>query len=682
MGRGLFFTGGLLLAIPGTLQAQDETRRDAGDRDEIIVTGERVPRPDLETASSVAVFTPAQIEATAADRLDQILALVPNIQPGSGEEGPAIRGQDSTGQLRNLFAFLGGARPRVTLQVDGRPVSFYEFISGTQSAWDLKQVEVFRSPQTTTQGRNSIAGAIFVETADPTREWEGRARVMAGNIGMRQVSAAVSGPIAGDELAFRLSGDLHLGRVANQMTDGIDGAELEHDDYGTARLKLLYQPAFLPRARLETTIAYSQSQSPQFEGASPPFSERRLPVPNQMIGVMKVRATSLTTRAEYEIEPGLTSSLTLSYGDALLQRFGLPGLGRTRAEVDDFTIEPTLLWQRPGEFSLLLGANRSSIDQQQTINISGFGLGTGTFDDEQDSLGLFGEASWHLIPSLSLTGGLRYETDRQVRVGGIGGIVLDYDETFSAWLPKLSVAWEPSENLTLGLVAQRAFNPGGTTISLARRAADDFDAEKLWNYEAFFRARFAGGKATLAANLFYADIENAQRPQLVPIILPNGVPTQATEFSNAPKAHSYGLEAELGWKLLANLSVRAGIGLLETEVDRTEQPVDPTLGKSFQRSPGLSLSGAIDWRPVEPLQLSAQVRHQSGYFSDDANTEALRIGASTIVDTRASYDFGRVQLVAYARNLLDQFTVTNLFNPNFASTGRPREIGIGVEASF
>ena len=138
----------------------------------------------------------------------------------------------------------------------------------------------------------------------------------------------------------------------------------------------------------------------------------------------------------------------------------------------------------------------------------------------------------------------------------------------------------------------------------------------------------------------------------------------------------------MGWKLRSDITVRAGLGLLETKVDRTERPNDPTLGKSFQRSPRLTLSTAIDWRPVEPLQLSTQVRHQSGYFSDDANTEALRIEASTIVDARASYDFGSLELFAFARNLLDQFTVTNLFNPNFASTGRPREVGIGVEASF
>lgn len=150
---------GLIGVAPaGVASAQEVSSEGIAEPVPIIVTGERIARTEADTASSVVVVGGEAAEKAAADRLDQILLLVPNVQAGSGEEGPAIRGQDSTGQLRNLFAFLGGARPRVTLQVDGRPVSYYEFVSGAQSAWDIAQVEVFRSPQTTTQGRNSIAG--------------------------------------------------------------------------------------------------------------------------------------------------------------------------------------------------------------------------------------------------------------------------------------------------------------------------------------------------------------------------------------------------------------------------------------------------------------------------------------------------------------------------------------------
>src|SRR5687767_1776738 len=96
-------------SLPATASTDRETEL-------IIITGERIPRLASETASSVVVLTQDDIEAQAgADRLEQLLALVPNVEPGGGNDGPTIRGQDTTGILREVQAFLGGTRPRVTV---------------------------------------------------------------------------------------------------------------------------------------------------------------------------------------------------------------------------------------------------------------------------------------------------------------------------------------------------------------------------------------------------------------------------------------------------------------------------------------------------------------------------------------------------------------------------------------
>ena len=73
--------------------------------------------------------------------------------------------------LVDLAAFLGGTRPRTTLNIDGRAASHNELVFGAAPLWDVAQVEIFRSPQSTTEGRNSIAGAIYVRTRSPTFEW-------------------------------------------------------------------------------------------------------------------------------------------------------------------------------------------------------------------------------------------------------------------------------------------------------------------------------------------------------------------------------------------------------------------------------------------------------------------------------------------------------------------------------
>src|SRR3546814_15009590 len=75
------------------------------------------------------------------------------------------------------------------MQVDGRPLGFNELIFGNASLWDVQQVEVFRGPQSTIQGRNSIAGAVVLKTNDPTYYTEGAAQFQGGELDERQGSA-------------------------------------------------------------------------------------------------------------------------------------------------------------------------------------------------------------------------------------------------------------------------------------------------------------------------------------------------------------------------------------------------------------------------------------------------------------------------------------------------------------
>ena len=651
---------------------------------EIVVTGERLQRPLSETASSVVVTTGEMIESLAgADRVEQLLSLVPNVQFGSGGTGPTIRGQDSTGVLRDLPAFLGGTRPRVTLQVDGRAVSFNEFVFGLASVWDVDQVEVYRSPQTTTQGRNSIGGAIFIETRDPEYAWEGRVRVLGGNYDTWQGSAVVSGPLVADQLAFRIAGDLRTSRPASDIADFVVGASPDQDDYGVIRVKLLAEPKAVPGMRLLTTYAHVDSTMPQLEGVRLPFEARKDPVAGY--GVFSTDVDSLTSVFDYELAPTLASKTTLSWGDASIERFAPPGLGQTQSHSRDFSVESVLNWKPAQSVHALGGAHYLGSHLDQLINLSAV-LGEGSFDDQQDSLGLFGEVMLQPSSRVSVAAGLRYERDRQDRQGFLGtpgtGFPIDFDQTFDAWLPKFSAAYDIAHGVKVGVLIQRAFNPGGTTLNFDTGEQADFGAETLWNYEVFVRTAFAEGRATLSANLFYNDISDAQRARTRAYAVPGGATAFWAEITNVPVAESHGLEAELGWSVGTRLSLRAGLGLLDTRIVETTNPADPIRDNEFQRSPSLTVSAAIDWRPADRWRLSAQVRHNSDYFSDDANTPALHIAGTTVLDARASYEKGRWSVFGYIRNAFDKFYLTELFSPTRGTAGDPREFGFGVEARF
>ena len=142
------------------------------------------------------------------------------------------------------------------------------------------------------------------------------------------------------------------------------------------------------------------------------------------------------------------------------------------------------------------------------------------------------------------------------------------------------------------------------------------------------RASFARGRGSLAVNLFHNDIEDAQRPQSIEFLAPDGTPFTTVQIDNAPSARSRGLEVELGWRASDRVSLRLGLGLLDSEVRRTLVASDALLGKEFQRSPNFSAAAAVDWRPIDALQLSANCALLR-LLHDDANTPTRRIDGFT-----------------------------------------------------
>lgn len=655
---------------------------------EIVITGERVPRTIVQTPSSVEVVSEAELEALPliAD-IDQLLLNIPNVHFGSGGLGPTIRGQDTTGVLRDLPAFVGGNRPRATIQVDGRPLNYFEFVFGTAPLWDVEQVEIFRTPQTTTQGRNSIAGAIFVENNDPGWTWESRMRLLLGNYDTSQLSAVLSGPLVDDQLAFRVSGDLFRQRTASDIGDNMRGADPDRDFYGLVRAKLLFEPEALEGLRLETSFVHLQSQAPQVEIVAEPFEQRADPFAGY--GIFRVRTNSITGRLNWKVTPSLISSTTVSRGDSMIRRFAPPGRGESRTENDDFSQETLLRWEPRGPVQFSAGLNhlRATLGQRIDLTAVPSIRAVALFNDVQTSLGLFGEATIRPWRGVVATGGLRHQRDRQDREGQAGSLRLDFDRIFTAWLPKFSLAYEFDNRGSIGLLAQRAFNPGGVTINFFTAKADEFEPETLWNFETFARLSLPGGNLSMEANLFVNVIRDAQRVLVEEIVFPDGTRDFITAFANARRARSHGAEIQIDWRPTRLLRLSGGLGLLRTRILEADEstslgPADRVEGKEFARAPRFTAFVSVEFRPVDPLSISAQIRHSSGYFGDDANYPELRAKGSTIIDSRLSWRAGPLTWFAYARNLFDRFYKTDLFPPDAAILGDPREYGAGIDLRF
>jgi iron complex outermembrane recepter protein len=666
-----------LAAIP--TQAQTAPVSDEALQDSIIVTGERIARGVNETSSSVVVETAKRLEERSLDNIDGLLGQLPNIQLGSDDQGPSIRGQDTTGPLLGADAFLGGSRPRSTVQIDGRAVGFNEFIYGLSSLWDVERVEAYRTPQTTTQGRNSIAGAIFIKTFDPSFKPEARVRGLVGNYDTYQLSGMVSAPIVDDQIAARATFDWRRKKSWVRF-DGPDfdfGYDERADNFSNGRIKLLIKPAAIPDFRLDIGYTHLETASPQGEVVIPPFEARTY---GDVGGYWRTNIDAITGIASYGTRDAVLLTLTPSYSQSRVTRLSSPGQGNALVQTKEFTLEGIVSAKLNEKVNLLGGFYHLNTNQTEFIDLSAF-LGLGNFTDKQKSLGLFGELAFKALPRLTVTGGLRYQRDRQNRVGALDIFAVDYQRSFDAFLPKAALAYEVSDQVNIGLLAQRAFNPGGTTISFNTGLRDEFEAETLWNYEAYIRAGLADG-VQLNANVFYTDFKNAQRTTTTVMTNPLGETIFEASVGNVPAARSYGAEIDLDARITRRFNVRAGLGLLNTKITETPDPLDPIRGRQFARAPKLSVSAGFDWQPVDRLRLDAQLRTNGRYFSDDANTPSLRIAGSTNVDAKISYEWKGITASAYVRNAFNDFALTNLFSADFGAANDPRNYGISLEAKF
>ena len=634
-----------------------------------------------ETESSVEIFAGQRLEREpGADRLDDLLDSTVNVVLGNPGQGPSIRGQDATGPLIDLAAFLGGTRPRTTLNIDGRAASHNELVFGAAPLWDVAQVEVFRSPQSTAEGRNSIAGGIYLRTKSPAFDWQGGGRALTSNRGARQASAMVSGPLIGDALAFRLAVDGRRGRPWSTLTDRQHGADPVHDDYGLVRGKLLATPAALPGSQFELTLQHLRSKTPQTVTAQLPFAERRDLAP--LYGIFANRISSATIRAEFPVADKVKGLAIGSLANSRFQRFAPPGRGEAINWVKDRSLEARLDWGASDRLRVRGGFHALGANLDQRIDLTAI-VGTGTFHDRQTALGLFGEVEVEVARGLSATASLRRQSDRQRRKGSITGdltLPIDYDRAFLFWLPRLALRWDVSEALRVGTVVQRASNPGGISLNFVTGQPESLEAETLWNVELFARARLLDGRLSIDANLFRNAHRDAQRAISRVFTGPKSNLVWF-ELYNLGRGRTEGLEATVAWTPWPRLSLRGGFGLLRSRITDPGEALAFS-GKVFARAPKRSATLSVDWTPFDNLTLSGRLRHHSGYFSDDLNSRARKIDAGTEADVRAAYTRGRFTLSTFARNVTDEFAVTYLLSPTSAVPNKPREIGVGLETRF
>ncbi len=179
-------------------------------------------------------FTAQQIKAAGIEDPRDFVALVPNMTmvevQNVGNSFITIRG---ISQARN-------SEPSVAVLVDGvLETNPYEF---NQELVDIKQIEVLKGPQGAVYGRDAIAGAIIINTEDPSDHFEVVPGRGVGNGVSEKAQVAVSGPIddAGT-LRYRVSANFYNtnGFLENTFLD----KKADPDEDYSGRMRLVWKPA-------------------------------------------------------------------------------------------------------------------------------------------------------------------------------------------------------------------------------------------------------------------------------------------------------------------------------------------------------------------------------------------------------------------------------------------------------
>ncbi|MBB4658192.1 TonB-dependent receptor [Parvularcula dongshanensis] len=209
----------------------------APQEDVITVTARRVAEDPNRVPIPLTVVSGDVIERTGSYNLDRLKQLTPTLQFYSSNP------RNSAINIRGLGAPFGltndGIEPGVGLYIDqvfySRPAAAsFDFI-------DVAQVEVLRGPQGTLFGKNTTAGAINVTTRPPSFTPEGQAEVSYGNLGYVQARASISGPLADETLAGRLS--VSATRRDGTLTNVETGADVNELNNLGVRGQLLFEPS-------------------------------------------------------------------------------------------------------------------------------------------------------------------------------------------------------------------------------------------------------------------------------------------------------------------------------------------------------------------------------------------------------------------------------------------------------
>lgn len=312
------------------------------------------------------------------------------------------------------------------------------------------------------------------------------------------------------------------------------------------------------------------------------------------------------------------------------------------------------------------------------------------------STAAFGEASYELNDRAELTVGLRYSRDEKEMsrfgvespLGGEPDNLRMDEDTWDAWTPRLSFAYQAKPDVLLYVTAARGFKSGGfdTTVLAEREGFASFRPELMWTYEAGVKSQFFGHRLKVNQSTFWSDYEDIQFVVAEPL---DGIPVAV--IKNAGTAEIFGFELEVEAHLATGLVLTVSGGYTDAELVE----IDPASGVAedalFPKTADWSYSLGLQYAFTAgkgSMIARADYGWRDDFFHDFANSPASKQEAYGLLNARLLYAPSELWEVAlFGTNLTDEEYLESALNLDIVGTtlgvgGRPREWGLTFQVRW
>ncbi len=686
---------------------------------EVVVTATRRSALAIRLPDSIGVLSGARMatdrDTSLGDLAGQAAGLtVTNLGPGVDKT--IIRGLSDGG-------LTGHTQSTVGIYLDDTRLTYNAPDPDLRLA-DIDQVEVLQGPQGALYGSGSIAGVIHVVTREPDMEQYGGSLLLSGagaegGTASGVAEAIANLPLVPGKLAVRAVGygehdggyidDVLQGRAAANTTDRLGGRI-------AVRLNLNGDWS-LEAGMTHQTLASADSQY-----ATPrlgPYQRRihlREPHGNDFdalhltvqgaLPAGEFKNTLSLVRHELDERYDASGAL-LSFVDKADLPFGPPVASAydERDRIASIVDEATLTSIGASPFQWLVGGfvsdGRQTVDSVITTAPPGASVAYAeTRTDQIQEFAAYGEATYHLTPTLAVGAGARVGYTQVSTSSLLRAPLSDQSAAFHGrlsnldWAPKVSLRYQISPRaMAYALISEGSrgdgFNtsgPIGTVFSGPGGAAEPFrrfHGDELWNFEAGVKLRTLADRLTLRATGFYAIWTNIQSDQL----LPSGLPYTA----NIGDGRNFGLELEAAYAV-GGLELRVNSLLDQPELTRNRTPFPSLLHSGLPGVPRGTIGAAIhyergsgQYRPF--VDLAANYVGLSRLTFDARTTR--RMGDYTMTKLTVGVDTGAWRMTAFIDNPLGVTGNTFAYgNPFTLRRTRqitplaPRTTGLSLSRSF